>query len=64
MVTYLELNKVFVELLREFNIQIIDPQEPWEKFSYGIILISNFWTRVTSKKLVPYRLRAWTTSHW
>ncbi|KAH8748372.1 cytochrome P450 [Hyaloscypha finlandica] len=45
----IELNKVFVELLRNFDFQIVDPTSPWKCFNAGLFLQSDFWMRVTRR---------------
>jgi cytochrome P450 len=49
-VALMELNKVFVELLRRFDIAIVDPSKPWSSDSRGIFLQKNFWVRVTERE--------------
>lgn len=41
-VALMELNKVFVEILRRFNMTIVDPTKPWDSDSRGIFLQKNF----------------------
>ncbi|KAF2431683.1 cytochrome P450, partial [Tothia fuscella] len=48
-VAQMELNKVFVEILRSFDISIVDPSQPWDNDSRGIFLMKNFWVRVTER---------------
>ncbi|SPO05194.1 related to pisatin demethylase [Cephalotrichum gorgonifer] len=48
-VALLELNKVFVELLRRFDFQLINPREPVETFNMNIVLQKNMWVRVTER---------------
>ncbi|KAK0644678.1 cytochrome P450 monooxygenase [Cercophora newfieldiana] len=45
-VAFLELNKVFVELLRHFDFQIVDPTNPWESKNYALFMQRNMWVRV------------------
>lgn len=49
-VAYLELNKIFVELLRNFEFTIVNPSEPWKSFNAGLFLQSNMWMRVTKRE--------------
>ena len=49
-VALLELNKIFVELLRNFDIALINPAKPWSNESRGIFLQKNFWVRVTERE--------------
>ncbi|KAE9377678.1 pisatin demethylase [Stipitochalara longipes BDJ] len=48
-IALIELGKVFVELLRNFEFQIVDPTKPWESFNAGLFLQSDFWVRVTRR---------------
>lgn len=48
-VAQMELNKVFVELLRRFEFQIMDPSQPWSLDSRGIFLCKEFWVRITER---------------
>ncbi|KAF8848799.1 pisatin demethylase [Acephala macrosclerotiorum] len=49
-VAQVELNKVFVELLRNFELTIVNPQEPWESYSAGIFIQSDMWLRMTKRE--------------
>ncbi|KAI1504579.1 cytochrome P450 [Biscogniauxia marginata] len=46
---WIELNKIFVELFREFDFQIVNPISPWRCRGYSSFLIDDFWLRVTEK---------------
>lgn len=49
---WMELRKVYVELLRNFDIQIVNPgSQPWKIRSYTTIVIENFYLRFTEAKL-------------
>ncbi|KAK1635288.1 cytochrome P450 [Colletotrichum phormii] len=45
-VALMELNKVFVELLRRFDFALVDPAKSWSSFSAGIFIQSDLWVRV------------------
>ncbi|KAI1383031.1 cytochrome P450 [Hypoxylon trugodes] len=47
---WFELNKVFVELLRNFDFQVVNPESPWTCKAYISILIEDFWIRVTERR--------------
>lgn len=47
----MELNKVYVELLREFDFQLINVTKPWVVEFYTNLYISNQWMRVTARKV-------------
>jgi len=44
-VALIELNKVFVELLRRFEMVVMRPAEPWVSRSAGLFAQSEFWIR-------------------
>ncbi|KAJ8124519.1 hypothetical protein O1611_g9121 [Lasiodiplodia mahajangana] len=46
---WLELNKIFVELLRTCDLQIVNPQAPWRCRGYSSFLIDDFWVRLIEK---------------
>ncbi|GKT92834.1 pisatin demethylase [Colletotrichum tofieldiae] len=46
-VALMELNKVFVELLRRFDFSLVDPATPWNSFSAGIFIQSDLLVRVS-----------------
>ncbi|RDW68159.1 hypothetical protein BP6252_09555 [Coleophoma cylindrospora] len=48
-VAMIELNKIFVELLRHFNFAIIDPTDPWHSVNVGIFMQSEMWVRVSRR---------------
>ncbi|KAI0811654.1 cytochrome P450 [Xylaria sp. FL0064] len=46
---WLELNKIFVEILRVCDLQIVNPQAPWRCRGYSSFLIDDFWVRLIEK---------------
>ncbi|EKD12716.1 uncharacterized protein L3040_006865 [Drepanopeziza brunnea f. sp. 'multigermtubi'] len=50
-VALMELNKIFVELLRRFDFGIVNPNRPADIKNAGIWIITNFWVRVTRRNL-------------
>ncbi|OHE90227.1 cytochrome P450, partial [Colletotrichum orchidophilum] len=44
-VAMMELQKIFVELLRRYDLVLCDPTRPWRSLNYGIFLQSQFWVR-------------------
>ncbi|EFX04330.1 benzoate 4-monooxygenase cytochrome p450 [Grosmannia clavigera kw1407] len=46
-VALLELNKVFVELLRRYDFTLVNPAKPWDSTNAGIFIQSNMYTKVT-----------------
>ncbi|RDW87449.1 hypothetical protein BP5796_03143 [Coleophoma crateriformis] len=49
-VAMIELNKVFVELLRNFDFEIIDPTNPWKSGNVGLWMQSELWVRVLERE--------------
>lgn len=49
-IAFLELNKIFVELLRRFEFELINPEEPWKTACYGIHLQRGLWVNVRMRK--------------
>jgi cytochrome P450 len=49
-VASLELNKVFVELLRNFEFTVVNPAEPWKSFNAGLWIHHNMGLRVTKRE--------------
>ncbi|KAI3336000.1 cytochrome P450 [Ustulina deusta] len=47
LVALLEMNKIFVELFRNFDFQIATPEEPWKRLAYSTYIVHDFWARVT-----------------
>ncbi|KAK5652815.1 hypothetical protein OQA88_9481 [Cercophora sp. LCS_1] len=48
-VALMELNKVFVELLRRFELSVVDPTNPWESACANIFLVKNFWIKAQNR---------------
>ncbi|KAI2472749.1 cytochrome P450 [Annulohypoxylon bovei var. microspora] len=46
---WFELNKIFIELFRNFDFQIANPESPWACRGYSSFLIDNFWVRVMER---------------
>jgi cytochrome P450 len=49
-VALIELQKVFVELLRRYNFAVVHPEHPWDSWNYGLFVQKNMWVRVTHRK--------------
>ncbi|KAK0616197.1 cytochrome P450 monooxygenase [Immersiella caudata] len=49
-VAFLELNKVFVELLRYFDFQVVDPTKPWESKNYSLHMQKHMWLRAELRR--------------
>ncbi|KAI5862544.1 cytochrome P450 [Durotheca rogersii] len=47
---WLELNKIFVELLRNFDFQVANPESPWRCRGYSSFLIDDFWVQVAERR--------------
>ncbi|KIW13508.1 hypothetical protein PV08_08696 [Exophiala spinifera] len=48
-VAKVELNKAFVQLLRNFEMAIVDPERPWSSFNAGVFIVHDMWIRVTKR---------------
>ncbi|EXJ92137.1 hypothetical protein A1O3_00687 [Capronia epimyces CBS 606.96] len=48
-IAQIELNKIFVQLLRNFEFSIVDPTKPWNSFNAGVFIVSDMWMRVTKR---------------
>ncbi|KAI1302524.1 cytochrome P450 [Xylaria venustula] len=46
---WLELNKIFVEILRICDLQIVNPEAPWRCRGYSSFLIDDFWVHLIEK---------------
>ncbi|KAK8095770.1 cytochrome P450 [Apiospora kogelbergensis] len=46
-VAFMELNKVYFELLRAFDFQLANPSKPWDSKSYAVWVEENMWVSVT-----------------
>ncbi|KAK4443455.1 cytochrome P450 monooxygenase [Podospora aff. communis PSN243] len=51
-VAALELNKVFVELLRRFELSVVDPTNPWSSTCANIFLVKDFWLKAEKRKVL------------
>ncbi|OAF99905.1 BcABA1, cytochrome P450 monooxygenase [Paraphaeosphaeria sporulosa] len=45
-IAFMELNKVFFELMRHFDWQLVNPASPWHSVSYSVWIEQNMWVRV------------------
>ncbi|KAL9087667.1 MAG: hypothetical protein Q9165_006591 [Trypethelium subeluteriae] len=48
-VAMIELNKVFVELFRNFNFALCDPTKPWMSLNVGLWIQRDEWVKVTAR---------------
>ncbi|KAH8673733.1 cytochrome P450 [Xylariales sp. PMI_506] len=48
-IALLELNKVFVELLRYFDFQLANPTQPWTSRNFNIFMQNDMWVKVTER---------------
>ncbi|EXJ89425.1 hypothetical protein A1O3_02492 [Capronia epimyces CBS 606.96] len=46
----MNLNKIFVELLRRFDISVLRPHRPWRSICYGIFFQKDFEVRVSKRQ--------------
>ena len=45
-IALMELNKIFVELLRRFEFTLLNPDDPWKTRCFGIHLQEGLWVTV------------------
>ncbi|KAJ4298336.1 hypothetical protein N0V88_003362 [Collariella sp. IMI 366227] len=50
MIAFMELNKVFVELLRRFDFQLVNPTKPWKCVNYNLFVQSDMWVSVSMRE--------------
>ncbi|KAK3324928.1 cytochrome P450 [Apodospora peruviana] len=50
LVALMELNKMIFEIVRDFDIQLVNPTNPWTKRHYSVFQLSNFWVRMTERQ--------------
>ncbi|KAF3765591.1 putative cytochrome P450 monooxygenase [Cryphonectria parasitica EP155] len=43
---WMEMHKIFVELLRSFDFQLLNPEKPWHRYSNAIWIIKDFYAVV------------------
>ncbi|KAI0179092.1 cytochrome P450 [Hypoxylon sp. FL1284] len=48
-VAFLEMNKVYVELLRHFDFQLIDPKNPMDTMNRNMFFQKDMWVKVTER---------------
>ncbi|OHW98989.1 benzoate 4-monooxygenase cytochrome p450 [Colletotrichum incanum] len=48
-IAMIELNKVYVELLRRFDFTLLDPTNPWKSFNAAFFIQSDFHVKVTRR---------------
>ncbi|OCK80485.1 cytochrome P450 [Lepidopterella palustris CBS 459.81] len=48
-VATMELNKIFFELLRNFDFCLVDPTNPWKSANVGLWMQSELWVEVTER---------------
>lgn len=49
-IAMIELNKVYVELLRRFDIMLVDPAHPWKSFNAAFFIQSDMNVRITRRE--------------
>ncbi|KAK4446109.1 putative cytochrome P450 E-class, group I [Podospora aff. communis PSN243] len=48
---WMEMNKVFVEVLRQFDVQVVNPGRPWKMRAYSTVVIEDFEVKFTEARL-------------
>ncbi|KAJ4390902.1 hypothetical protein N0V93_004501 [Gnomoniopsis smithogilvyi] len=49
-IALLELNKIFVELFREFDFQLLNPGKPWSEELFNTFVVNDMWMRVSTRQ--------------
>ncbi len=49
-VAFMELNKVFVEILRRFDIAVVDPTRAWASINWGVFINKGMLVRITERE--------------
>ncbi|KAK8035281.1 cytochrome P450 monooxygenase [Apiospora rasikravindrae] len=49
-VALLELNKVFVQILRNFDLESVNPAKPWVSASHNVWVQKDMWVKLTERK--------------
>ncbi|KAM7198972.1 Cytochrome P450 [Rhypophila sp. PSN 637] len=52
LVAQMELNKVFFELLRDFDFQLVNPQAPWTRRLHIVYFVKDMWVKVSERDKV------------
>ncbi|TGJ81716.1 hypothetical protein E0Z10_g7051 [Xylaria hypoxylon] len=52
-IAMMELNKIFVELLRRYEFTIVNPQNPIKAWSAIFWVVDDFWLRITQRDRTP-----------
>ncbi|KUJ10427.1 cytochrome P450 [Mollisia scopiformis] len=50
-IAWIELNKVFFELFKNFDITIADPSNPWKSLNYGLWVQKDMFVKITQRKM-------------
>lgn len=50
-IAMMNLNKIFVELFRRFDIESTNPEKPWTSLCYGIFFQRDFNVRITRREV-------------
>ncbi|QUC21642.1 uncharacterized protein UV8b_05885 [Ustilaginoidea virens] len=50
-VALMAMNKALVELLRRFDLAVVNPTQPWTSVNCGIFIQSGFWVRATRRAM-------------
>lgn len=50
-VAVIELNKIFVELLRRFDFTLLNPENPWKTRCFGIHFQEGLWVTVKRRQI-------------
>jgi hypothetical protein len=39
-----------MQLLRDFDFQLVYPKTPWKEEQYSVFVINDFWVKITERK--------------
>ncbi|KAK3486902.1 cytochrome P450 [Neurospora hispaniola] len=48
-VALMELSKVFFEFFRRFDLQLVEPKNPWHEFNVNMCFQSDLWVKITER---------------
>lgn len=48
-IALMELGKVFVEFFRRFDLQLVNPKNPWHEYNVNMVFQSDLWVKITER---------------
>ena len=43
-------NGIGMQLLRDFDFQLVYPKTPWKEAQYSVFVINDFWVKITERR--------------